>query len=108
MATELGTDRTQVYRWLGINGRKPTEPGGVWVLQLLRVLGVRLDPAPPEELAPATLREELRDLREAMALALDETTRNAAGLERLAESVDALLVERGLPPSARLEHGNGP
>jgi hypothetical protein len=64
LASELETDRTNVYRWLGINGRKPTEPGGVWLLRILAVLGARIEPAPPESLAEPPLRESIAALGE--------------------------------------------
>lgn len=52
LARDLETDRSQVYRWFGIESwtDKPTTPNGVTLLRILRVLGVRLEPQPPDSL----------------------------------------------------------
>jgi hypothetical protein len=80
----------QIYRWLG-HGRyekNPTEPGGIWLLKILSVLGVQIDPPLPDALVgDQALLQQLAGV----------VVRQMALLERVAAS---LGVEEE-PPAAR-------
>jgi hypothetical protein len=52
LASELETDRVNVYRWFGHGKYKddPTEPGALSLLKIFTVLGVQVDPPLPDAL----------------------------------------------------------
>jgi hypothetical protein len=81
----------QIYRWLG-HGRyakNPTEPGGIWLLKILTVLGVKLEPPLPDAfVGDAALVQQLADV----------VQRQMALLERVAEH---LGLEEEAPPARK-------
>ena len=70
LASMVEADRSQVYKWLGLGSAKPQEPQGVNLLRLLAVLGVQMNPPPPDALLgdSALLRQALDVIERQMKL----------------------------------------
>jgi hypothetical protein len=93
LASELETDEKNVYRWLGIGSHKPSAPGGIWLLKILRALGVQWSDPPPGTLVGEAAQERLLDVVERQMAVVENS---AAELERTTSLLEQIASHLGV------------